>query len=114
LDIQYIQCDISSWKNLSDAFKVAGDVDIAIANAGISESESYFQDKLDAEGNLIEPNTAVIDVNLRGTVLFTKLAIWYMRKKKTGGSVVITSSATAYAPEQNLPVYSATKLAVSA
>ncbi|RYP07568.1 hypothetical protein DL765_009118 [Monosporascus sp. GIB2] len=31
-----------------------------------------------------------------------------------GGSLVVTSSATAYSPEQSLPVYSATKLALIA
>ena len=36
-----------------------------------------------------------------------------MRRRGVGGSIVITSSATAYAPEHSLPVYSACKLAVS-
>lgn len=35
-----------------------------------------------------------------------------MRKNNIAGSIVVTTSATAYAPEQSLPVYSAAKLAV--
>ena len=72
---------------------------------------------------LKEPEYKVMDVNLRGVLNFIKLAIRAMRKngdaaeasgrdKPSGGSIVITSSATAYAPEQSLPVYSASKLAV--
>ena len=51
---------------------------------------------------------------MKGVIMFVKLAVSYMRRQGNGGSVVLTASATAYAPEQNLPVYSATKLGVSA
>lgn len=89
-----------------------GKVDIAVANAGISEVENYFDDSFDEQGHLLEPSRAVIDVNLVGTLNFCKWAISYMRRQGTGGSVVIVSSATAYSPEHSLPVYSACKLAV--
>ena len=57
-------------------------------------------------------------MNLRGVLNFVKLAVRAMRKVGggdeggRGGSIVITWSATVYAPEQSLPVYSASKLAV--
>ena len=57
-------------------------------------------------------------MNLRGVLNFVKLAVRAMRKVGggdeggRGGSIVITSSATVYAPEQSLPMYSASKLAV--
>lgn len=106
----FIQCDTTSWPALMHAFKQAGHVDIAIANAGVSEDAPLFDDQLDpTTGELQEPNFRVLDVNFRGVVMFVKLAVSYMRRQKSGGSVVITASATAYAPEQNLPVYSATK-----
>ena len=111
--LECIRCDQSSWKDLSAAFKHAQTVDIAIANAGVSEERNYFDDTFDEQGNLLEPSRAVIDVNLVGTFNFCKLALSSMRRRGVGGSIVITSSATAYAPEHSLPVYSACKLAVS-
>lgn len=111
--IEFTKCDQASWTDLSFAFKHAQKVDIAVANAGISEERNYFDDAFDEQGELLEPSRALIDVNLVGTLNFCKLAISYMRRHGTGGSVVITSSATAYSPEHSLPVYSACKLAVS-
>lgn len=109
----FIKTDVTSWTDLRAAFKQAGHVDIAIANAGISEEQPYFEDQLDDKGELLEPKFQVLDVNFKGVVMFTKLAVSYMCQESTGGSIFITARATAYAPEQNLPVYSATKLGVS-
>jgi NAD(P)-dependent dehydrogenase (short-subunit alcohol dehydrogenase family) len=112
--IEYRECDISHWKNLTAAFQHAGDIDIAVSNAGISEETNYFADSFDSTtGELLEPGYRVLDVNLRAVLNFTKLALSHFRRRKYPGSIVITSSATAYAPEQSLPVYSASKLAVS-
>jgi NAD(P)-dependent dehydrogenase (short-subunit alcohol dehydrogenase family) len=95
------------------AFQYAERVDVAVANAGVSEEADYFADTFDEAGALVEPAYGVLDVNLRGVLNFTKLAISSMRRLHVSGSIVITSSATAYSPEHSLPVYSAAKLAVS-
>ena len=111
----FIHCDISSWASLVRAFQTIKHVDIAIANAGVSEDGDYLEDRFDEAGELLEPRYRVIDVNLRGVCNFVKLAISCMRKQRGstgGGSIVVTASATAYAAEQSLPVYSATKAAV--
>lgn len=79
----------------------------------MSEEHDYSEDRLDEAGDLMEPRYNVIEVNYRGVLNFVKLATSCMRRQGQGGSIVITSSATAYSPEQSLPVYSATKLAVS-
>lgn len=60
----------------------------------------------------MEPTYPVLEVNLKAVLNFVKLAWSKMRKQGTGGSIVLTTSATAYAPEQSLPVYAAGKLAV--
>jgi NAD(P)-dependent dehydrogenase (short-subunit alcohol dehydrogenase family) len=109
----FTACDVSSWPALRAAFATVGKVDIAIANAGISENQSFFEDRFDEDGQLAEPDLKVVDVNYKAVVNFTKLAVHNMRTHGTKGSIVITASATAYAPEQNLPVYSGTKLGVS-
>ncbi|KAE8423446.1 hypothetical protein BDV36DRAFT_279001 [Aspergillus pseudocaelatus] len=108
---QYIECDITRWADILAAFEVVGDViDILVANAGVSEEVNYFEDTFDSEGKLVEPGYGVIEVNLRGTINVIKVGLSIMRRRKTAGSIVITSSATAYSPEYTLPVYSATKL----
>lgn len=110
---EYVYCNITSWSELVAIFKRIGHVDICIANAGVSEETDYFKDTFDDTDNLIEPKYAVLEVNFKAVLNFVKLSLSYLRKQGTGGSIVITSSATAYAPEQSLPVYSATKLGVS-
>lgn len=117
-------------------------IDIAIANAGIVETSNFLDDVVDSAGVLQEPKYEVVDVNFRAVLNFVKLAVRRMRRvdgrksedneainketrggeggdqKEEGekgkwGSIVIVSSSTAFAPEQSLPVYSATKAAVS-
>ncbi|KAI1074468.1 hypothetical protein F5B20DRAFT_563385 [Whalleya microplaca] len=119
-NVTFAHCDTRSWTDLREAFQNCvsefGRIDIAIANAGVSEEYDYFEDRVDESGELLEPGFGVADVNFRGVVNFIKLAVSQMRKQRkagdmSGGSIVITSSATAYAPEHNLPVYSASKLA---
>uniref|UniRef100_L2GBU5 Aristolochene synthase n=1 Tax=Colletotrichum fructicola (strain Nara gc5) TaxID=1213859 RepID=L2GBU5_COLFN len=111
--IRFRKCDISQWSDLRDAFADVGVIHIAVANAGQSEDGTYLTDSFDAQGNLLEPNYDVIDVNLRGTLNFVKLALHNMRSNQTKGSIVLTSSATAYLAEQSLPVYSGTKAALA-
>ncbi|KAI1873503.1 hypothetical protein JX265_005125 [Neoarthrinium moseri] len=110
--MHWIKCDISKWSDLVFAFAQVDVVHIAIANAGVSEDGTYLSDKYDESGNLLEPSYKVIDVNFKGTLNFIKLACNAMRTHSVEGSVVITSSATAYAAEQSLPVYSGTKAAL--
>jgi NAD(P)-dependent dehydrogenase (short-subunit alcohol dehydrogenase family) len=109
---EFIKCNITSWSELRSAFEHVKKVDIAVANAGVSEECSYFEDTFDESGQLLEPKYGVLEVNYRAVLNFVKLSTSYMRRAG-GGSMVITSSATAYAPEQSLPVYSSSKLAVS-
>lgn len=112
-NIRFHKCDITKWSELRAIFQEVGHIDYAFANAGVSEETNYFADQFDSDGLLVEPTYAVLDVNLRGVYNVIKLAWSQMRADKTHGSIVITTSATAYSPEQSLPVYSSGKLAVS-
>ncbi|KAL2822605.1 short chain dehydrogenase reductase [Aspergillus granulosus] len=105
-------CDISDWVELREAFRTIGAVDYVFANAGVSESADYFADTRDTDGQLQEPSYDVLETNLRGVLNVVKLGWSSMRENKIKGSIVITTSATAYAPEQSLPVYAAGKLAL--
>lgn len=112
--IHYIQCDVSSWSEQVQAFKQAGDVDILLACAAVGEGgRNYFADETDAAtGELMDPGLPVLDVVYEGVLRSVKLALSSMRRTGKAGSVVLVSSAAAYSPEVNIPIYSATKLAV--
>lgn len=86
---------------------------MVFANAGIGETTNYFKDTFDDDGHLLEPSSGLIDVNLKGVLNVIKLAWFIMKRQGTGGSIVITTSATAYVPWQSHEVYSSVKLAVS-
>ncbi|KAI8945471.1 short chain dehydrogenase reductase [Xylaria longipes] len=115
-NLHYHKCDIASWTELRDAFESVGVVDIAIANAGVSDEQhaSYFDDKFDADGHLAQPTWGILDVNYRAVLDFVKLAWSSMRRNGIEGSIVITASVSSYMTEQALPVYSSTKAALVA
>lgn len=111
--IYFRKCNVGSWDELRDAFDSVPSFEYVFANAGVSEECDYFADTFDDTGRLLEPSYAVLDTNLRAVMNTIKLGWSLMRKRRTTGSIVITTSATAYAPEQSLPVYAGGKLAVS-
>ncbi|KAI0506889.1 short chain dehydrogenase reductase [Xylaria bambusicola] len=111
-NIHFHRCDATKWEQLRDIFNQIPRVDFAFANAGTSEETDYFADTFDDNGNLLEPAYAVLDINFRAVANLVKLAWASMRKNNIHGSIVITTSATAYAPEQSLPVFAGTKLAL--
>ncbi|KAI1818686.1 short chain dehydrogenase reductase [Poronia punctata] len=102
--------DVSNWDQLAAAFKDIGKVDIAIANAGISEDFDFFTNI--ASPDSPEPKYRCIDINLKAVINFVHLALSAFKKQGDGGSIVLTTSATGYSPEHSLPVYSATKAGV--
>lgn len=85
---------------------------MVFANAGVGETTNYFTDQVDDNGYLQEPPSTLIDVNLKGMLYVVKLSWYYMKRQQSGGSIVITTSATAYVPWQSLAVYTSVKLAV--
>jgi hypothetical protein len=128
-NVQYIPTNISSWSALTHAFSTIcithnASIDIAIANAAVTEEVSYLSSCLqDAPGDEGEwailgqqgpPSGSYkcVDVNLLGTLNFLMLAVRVMKRQVQGGSIVVTTSATAYLPEQSIPLYCSLKGAV--
>jgi short-subunit dehydrogenase len=111
--LRWHHCDVTSWTSLCEIFETIRHIDIAIANAGVSEDENFLADTFDADGKLEEPSYKILDVNYRAVLNFIKLSLRKFRKQGPGGSLVLTSSSMAYSPEQSFPVYGATKQAVS-
>lgn len=60
-----------------------------------------------------KPNLLCTDVDYKGVVYGTQLAIHFMRKNKTpGGSIIATASLAAIHPHETYPEYDGAKAAV--
>ncbi|KAK5625598.1 hypothetical protein RRF57_001314 [Xylaria bambusicola] len=95
----FYKADVTKWQDLVGLFKKAielhGRVDHVLANAGVAPRTNYVNGiELDENGDPKEPTGFVLDVNLKGTINTATLAIHYIRKNPSGGSVVVNSSAT--------------------
>ncbi len=90
--------------------KKHGRVDVVLGNTGIDEvAEDAFADTFDDEGKLKAPTLVVLDVNIRGAIYTTKLALSYFRRLGIKGSLVLTGSAASYLDTPGIPVYNASK-----
>lgn len=57
---------------------------------------NLLSDEFDENGELKRPSHIVFDVNLAAVVDTVKLGIHYLRKSPSGGSIVVTASASSY------------------
>ncbi|KAF4463142.1 hypothetical protein FALBO_10044 [Fusarium albosuccineum] len=111
---EYYEADVTDWASQRDLFSVVkqkyGRIDLVFANAGVGERNTVFDDILDSDGSLAAPNLAVIDVNLKGAIYTTKLALHHMATNNPpGGGLVMTGSTSSYNERPNLPLYSTAK-----
>ena len=110
--IKYEPCDVSKWNDLRRAFSIIPRLDFVFANAGCSEDQNPLDYDPAEDGSDLEPSQTVVDTNFRGAFNAAVLGIRAMRRQRSGGSIVFTSSATAYSSERGLALYGAQKLAV--
>ncbi|KAJ6255874.1 hypothetical protein Dda_9333 [Drechslerella dactyloides] len=115
-----VQGDIRDWKYQRAAFASAvqrhGELAGVFVNAGIGEnSDVFFTDDLDADGQLKAIDHKVLDIDIRAAADTVKLAIHHMRRNNGGkgsGSIVCTASLAGYLASKGLPLYSAAKFGV--
>lgn len=126
--MRFVKADVSKWDELSAFFAFAkhyaGRIDQVYANAGYAQSSSIWDDVIDDDGKLVEPELTTMDVTLKGviystyifashvllTVVAAKLALHHFRNNpKPGGSLVFTLSTSSYNHRPNLPLYSISK-----
>lgn len=112
----FVQTDVTSWSSLLNAFKTAidkfGMLDGVYANAGLGELDHLFVNQIDAAtGDPKAPNYANIEVNLKGVLSTVKLAVYYFRKLKVEGTIVMTSSMSGY-ETPGIPIYTSSKVSV--
>ncbi|RFU26871.1 hypothetical protein B7463_g9468, partial [Scytalidium lignicola] len=112
--VKYINCDVTDWKSLSTVFAQTklkySKIDLVFANAGIVENNTVFVDSFDSDGGLSPPDLSVIDVNVKGVIMTSKLALHYFNQNSPpGGGLVMTGSTSSYNERPNLPIYSTAK-----
>lgn len=115
--------DIVEWESIKNLFKTTqekfGRIDIVVANAGMMESQEFFNFEKDEDGELKEPVEAhkVIDVNVKGTINTIKLAFGHMLANPpdadgSRGSIVIIASTSGYFGGTGVVSYVTSKHAV--
>ncbi|KAJ4344001.1 hypothetical protein N0V95_006457 [Ascochyta clinopodiicola] len=107
-------CNITSWAaqraGFEAAYKRFGRIDCVFVNAGIAEyGDLFFNDELDGDGKLKEPDRRVLTLDMDAASDTTKLAIHYLRKNQEGGEIVLTASLAGYLASAGAPLYSAAK-----
>ncbi|KFY79503.1 hypothetical protein V499_01515 [Pseudogymnoascus sp. VKM F-103] len=120
---KFVKCDVSKWDDqvrlFTEAASFTGRVDYVVANAGICPEDQVFsfagEDK-----EPTEPNLKAIDVNLKGTLYTTKLAMHYFIKQngeklspqQEDTCLVLIGSGAAFLDCPRGPVYPSTKWGV--
>ena len=91
---------MTSWSSLAELFKAThaeyGRIDIVFANAGIGPSDSYVDLKQSPDGEVQEPSHRTLDINLKACTNTVVLGVHYMKSQPSGGSIVVTASASSY------------------
>ncbi|KAM0363146.1 hypothetical protein ACHAO7_010341 [Fusarium culmorum] len=96
----FVKTDVTKWEDLlalfKEAMRIHKRIDHVFANAGIGPRTDYLSTQLDQHGDLLEPSSQTLEVNLKGVINTTTLATYYLRRQPEGGSIVITGSATGF------------------
>lgn len=104
-DFLAVQCDVTSSADVDQAFKEAeaahGDVQVLVANAGITDDQLLIR-------MTEEQFTSVIDTNLTGAFRTAKRAIKTMLRARHG-RIILISSAVALRGEAGQANYAASK-----
>jgi NAD(P)-dependent dehydrogenase (short-subunit alcohol dehydrogenase family) len=114
-NIHFHACDITSWPSQRAGFAAGyakfGRIDCVFVNAGIAEhGEQFFNEELDSDGQLKEPDRRVLNVDMDAASDTVKLAIYYLKKNgSAGGEIVMTASLAGYLASAGAPLYSAAK-----
>jgi len=114
--IQFVKTDVTDYESLLRLFGTAWDtfgrVDIAIMNAGLQEAGNWFDPGLDLESVKAKPSTKALDVNLLGTLYFSRIAAVYLKQgagPKEDKSLLLLSSTAGFKETPGLFVYTAAK-----
>lgn len=124
--VQEVLCDVSDWNSLLGAFKAAiafsptATLDVVAMFAGVDRG-THLVDQIAATNTDADPSpprTVELDVNLKGALYTTVLALHYFRLSSKGGkdsprgedkSLIFVSSLAGYIDDTHNSVYTASK-----
>ena len=104
-----LKCDVTKYSDVKSLVDVSvkrfGKIDILVNNAGIV----YFKSILDTTE---EEWDKTININLKGSFLFTKEVLTCMIENKSGGIIINVSSGAGKSGFPNLSAYCASKFGI--
>lgn len=122
--VAFVHCDVLKWQDQLSLFKTALEkspsktIDIVIANAGVSGTDSVFEQAETDDGGPIEPNLDILQINLVGVVYTVKLALFYLPKQPSTGNrdrcIILTGSMASYLDYAGGPQYNTAKMGLRA
>ena len=116
----FIQTDVTKYDAVGNLFNTAfaahGRIDYAISNAGLVEIGQLFATGDSDDAIREPPSTAVLDVNLKGTISVARVAVHYLRRSlahnassQKDASILLVSSVAGFGNWPGLFQYSASK-----
>ncbi|KAL7275802.1 hypothetical protein RUND412_001234 [Rhizina undulata] len=118
-NVHFVKTDVTDYKSVHALFQKAyslhNRIDVTISNAAVVEIGNMFDPDLTEETISNEPAMRVLDVNLKGTIYFSRLAVFYLRKSKAenpdseAGRIVFISSVAGFGEYTGIFLYSASK-----
>ncbi|KAK7717974.1 hypothetical protein SLS63_010625 [Diaporthe eres] len=121
-NVQALQCDVTSWDDQASLFEEAikfspsGTIDIVIANAGLGALGDPLVQPGDLSGPATKPDLRILEVNLRGILYTTRLALHYLARFQNQGvsdrSLILMGSMSAYVDWERSLQYPVSKGAV--
>ncbi|KAL9079603.1 MAG: hypothetical protein Q9157_001540 [Trypethelium eluteriae] len=88
-------------------------LDFVFANAGVIEQADFYAQHPEIDEPPPDPDLLSIDVDLKGVILTSYLALHYFRKsphKGEGANLIMTASCGSFYPADFSPMYTAAKL----
>ncbi|KAL8755749.1 MAG: hypothetical protein Q9199_003423 [Rusavskia elegans] len=83
--LHFIHCDVTDWQSQVRLFRETaklsphGGIDTVVANAGIGNTKKSFEEPSDLDlANPPPPDMSILDVNLKGVIYTSYLALWYL------------------------------------
>lgn len=87
--IAHHYCDVSHWQDLVSGFNQAGDIDVAVSNAGVSEETDFLADLTHntATNQPLKPDYPVLDVNPHSAGCYGLKGYYHLVLEHTVGEI---------------------------
>ncbi|KAL9090318.1 MAG: hypothetical protein Q9165_005351, partial [Trypethelium subeluteriae] len=109
--------DVCNYSTLASTFQTIFSssgrcIDFIFANAGVIEKADFYAQHSETDESPPNPDLLSIDVDLKGVILTSYLALHYFRKSPhqgKGANLIMTASCGSFYPADFSPMYTAAK-----